>query len=53
MGRGFKKLILLSQSGGIHAPYIIITPQLTEFDSNGGTKTITIQSNVEWKITIN
>lgn len=53
MVRGFKKLILLSQSSGIHAPYIIVTPQMTEFDSNGGTTTITIESNIEWNITIN
>ena len=53
MGRGFKKLILLSRSGSIHAPYIIITPQVTEFGSNGGTTTITLKSNTEWNITIN
>ena len=47
MVRGFKKLILLSRTGKLEAPY------MTEFDSNGGTTTITIQSNIEWKITIN
>lgn len=50
MGRGFKKLILLLQS---IKPYIIITPQMTEFDNNGGNTTITIKSNAEWNITIN
>lgn len=49
MVKGFKKLILLLRS---IKPYIIITPQMTEFDSNGGTTTITIKSNAKWKITI-
>lgn len=55
MVRGFKKLILLLQSGYIDEPYIIVTPQKTEFDSNGGNTiiTITTKSDIEWNITIN
>lgn len=55
MVRGFKKLILMLQSGRIDEPYIIVTPQILEFDSNGGSATITIttKSDIEWNITIN
>lgn len=52
MVRGFRKLILLSKVNANQNPYLIVTPSELNFDSNGGTKTITIQSNVEWKITI-
>lgn len=54
MVRGFKKLILLLQSGCVDEPYIIVIPQKTEFDSNGGDTiiTITIKSDIEWNITI-
>lgn len=55
MVRGFKKLILMLLSGCIDEPYIIVTSQKTEFDSNGGNTTITITTNsdIEWNITIN
>lgn len=54
MFRGFKKLILLLQSGGLYEPDIIVVkPLMTKFDSNGGTTTMEIKTDVEWKITIN
>ena len=53
MVRGFRKLILLSKANANQNPYLIVTPTQFDFDNNGGTKTMTIQSNVEWKITIN
>lgn len=53
MFRGFKKLILLLRSSCMQEPYIIVTPQMTEFDSKGGNTMITIKSNTEWNITIN
>lgn len=52
MVRGFRKLILLSKVNANQNPYLIVTPSELNFGSNGETKTMTIQSNVEWNITI-